>query len=344
MATNLTLIRKRVKAMNAIRSMHDLYDLLDLDELKIYTCAHSPKYKVYKIPKKSGYRLIEDPHADLKYIQGILNDHMQALYYYKRPACAYGFCISSSSEDERNVVSNAKKHLGCSHLLNIDLKDFFHQIKKEKVRAIIQNHIHGTDSDVRDTMTSLFTYKGRLPMGAPTSPILSNFAMIELDDELMQLCDVYNIVYTRYADDLSFSTQGDHKINIDIKDMIYEAIKFRGFEINPLKVKWYGPKDVKYVTGIVVGSDGISLPAEYLPRLEEEISIYAHTVLADARYHTGMSGKKMELFKQEISGKINFGLMVNAHDEYLINLIDKYNKADDVEDISFSWLDIPYLF
>jgi RNA-directed DNA polymerase len=343
MATNLQVIRKRVKAMEGLTTIADLCRLTQTDELQLWAYAQKPKYQVFTIPKKVGHRLIEDPEDGLKHIQGVLNDHMQAVYYYQRPACVYGFCISSQHEEEKNIITNARRHLACKYMLNIDLKDFFHQVKTVRIRSIVSKYIHGQDKLLIDTIARLCAYKGRLPMGAPTSPVLSNFAMIELDHELTHICKMYDLTYTRYADDLSFSSQ-DKPITMEVKSLICDAIAYQLYEINPLKVKWYGPHDVKLVTGLVVGASEIMLQTTYLPQLQKEINIYCHVIQAEARYRTGMSHKKLNLFKQEITGKINFALMVDANDETLIGLIDVFNKAEDIEDLSFSWLDVPYLF
>ena len=80
MAISIVTIRKRLKTFENIRSFEELCNVLKMDELKVYTLAKSPKYRVFKIPKKTGFRLIEDPIEDLKYIQGMLNDWMQAVY------------------------------------------------------------------------------------------------------------------------------------------------------------------------------------------------------------------------------------------------------------------------
>jgi RNA-directed DNA polymerase len=163
MATNLQLIRKRVKITESIRTIHDLSKMVGMDELRLHTLAHRPHYNEFSIPKKIGFRLIEDPEDDLKHVQDKLNELLQAIYYYNRPAAVYGFCISSQNEEERNIITNAKRHLKCTYLLNIDLKDFFHQVTENKVMAIINQYLPYAEEPLTQMLTKLCIYKSRLP-------------------------------------------------------------------------------------------------------------------------------------------------------------------------------------
>ncbi|MBK8110500.1 MAG: RNA-directed DNA polymerase [Saprospiraceae bacterium] len=121
--------------------------------------------------------------------------------------------------------------------------------------------------EVLKSLSEITTYKGRLPMGSPTSPVISNFAMLNTDFELLNWCMAEKIEYTRYADDLSFSsdTPFSNETFIRIKDVLHHY----GFEINPSKVKFYNKSDQKIVTGIVVGDTGLGLQEDYFTKLEK---------------------------------------------------------------------------
>ena len=98
-------------------------------------------------------------------------------------------------------------------------------------------------------------------MGAPTSPALSNLICIPLDQDLMHWSEERNLVYTRYADDLSFS--GHNPIEAAEVVEIAQWIQAYDLVINPNKVKFYGPEYTqKEVTGLIVGLDGIPVPEE----------------------------------------------------------------------------------
>lgn len=177
-------------------------------------------------------------------------------------------------------------------------------------------------------------------MGSPTSPIFSNFAMIDLDHELMQVSAAYDVTYTRYADDLSFSSMAD--LSADFVKMVRDAISHHGFTVNEDKVIHYKASDIKIVTGIIVNPSGLSLPDGYMTQLRTEIDLYRHSRLVDAMYQTGMSERKMTIFEQEIIGKLNFAYMVMPDDAELNDLNDLFEVNIDVESMTQSWLDIPY--
>ncbi|MBK9257717.1 MAG: RNA-directed DNA polymerase [Saprospiraceae bacterium] len=341
MATNPRIIKKRKDAIDRVRTTADICKILGENELRLQLMANSPRYKVYTIRKKNGnLRLIEDPEIQLKEVLRTINDHLQAVYYYQRPDCVHGFCISSTHDPDRNVVSNAQAHMMSATMLNIDLKDFFHQISVSQVKGIIKRQFHRWDNYLAAMIASLCTYKKRLPMGSPTSPILSNFAMLELDHELMQLSRVFEVTYTRYADDLTFSSGSD--LPTDFVKMVRDALQHHGFTVNENKVKYYQASDIKIVTGIIVNPTGLSLPDDYMTQLRTEIDLYRNSRLVDAMYQTGMSERKMTLFEQEIIGKLNFGYMVMPDDPELNELNQLFEVEIDVESMTQSWLDIPY--
>lgn len=139
MATNPRIIKKRAEAAFKIRTIAEFCKMVGENELSIQLMAKSPRYKVYTIRKKNeNLRLIEDPDVRLKEVLRTINDHLQAVYYYQRPNCVHGFCISSTHEPDRNVISNAKAHMTSHTMLNIDLKEFFHQISISMVKGIIR--------------------------------------------------------------------------------------------------------------------------------------------------------------------------------------------------------------
>lgn len=341
MATNPRIIKKRADALIKVRTIADICKLLGENELKLQLMAKSPKYKIYTVRKKNGnLRMIEDPEIHLKEVLRILNDHLQAVYFYQRPDCVHGFCISSTQETDRNVVSNAKSHMASRYMLNIDLKDFFHQISFSWVKRIIDLQFYLWDDDLKMMVSTLCTFRKRLPMGSPASPILSNFAMLELDHELMQLAKVFEVIYTRYADDLSFSASLE--LPAEFVKMVRDAIQHRGFMVNEDKVKHFGPDDTKIVTGIIVNPSGLRLPDNYMTQLRQEIDLYRNSRLIDAMYQLGMSERKMTLFEQEIIGKLNFAYMVMPENAELNELNQLFELNIDVESMTQSWLDIPY--
>lgn len=339
-------IQKSAEVFQQLKNTNDLAYLLNTSAFVINLHRLKPTYKVFSIPKNDGsFRLIEDPKKELKQLLRKINKHLQADYFFKRPKSVYGFCISSNTETERNIVNNAKQHIGKQFMLNIDLEDFFHSIKIQGVKRIFKKHFKNFNADLVEVLSNLCCYKNRLPMGAPTSPVLSNYAGLPLDKLLLEYTQYAGIHYTRYADDLCFSSQ--QEITKRDIETIRNIIQQCQFIINEQKVKYYKENDVKYVTGIVVKENGIDLKQGYLDQLSIEINRLKQTLLVEQRFKTGMSQKKLKLFKQEITGKWNFANMVIPNNEHVRQLKQELNEAlnppntNDFE--SANWLDIPYL-
>lgn len=336
---------RRARNFQSVRCLQDLANALKIPSSKIALQSLHPQYHVFTLFKGNGKkRLIEDPAPLLKKILRQLNECIQAQYYTLRPDAVHGFCVSNDEEEDRNIRSNARRHMGNPWLLNIDFRDFFHTILTDRVAAIWQQHFPKMNEELVNTLTQLTCYNHRLPMGAPTSPALSNFAALALDAELETFCSNSGMVYTRFADDCSFSSH--QKIDATTIGIIRSAVKGHRFLINEDKVKLFTPKDTKVVTGIVVGEDALSLPEKYLYKLDEEITRYTHTRLVEQRFQTGMSLKKLKLFEQELRGKLSFANMVMGDHEEVIQLQARFEEAihppEDFE--SDNWLDIPYTF
>lgn len=339
-------IQQKATQLCAIKNAAELAALLKTHPATLaLTCLH-PQYKTYRIPKKNGkFRLIEDPEKKLKTIQRTLNNHLQAWYHTVKPAAVHGFCISANDEDPIGIISNAKAHLGKPYLLNIDFQDYFHQVSYDDVNKNLAGIIKKADKETLKTLTTLTTYNQRLPMGAPTSPVLANICTRNLDDTLQNVCNRTGLTYTRFADDLSFSAA--KPITALDREILETSIVQQGFDINHSKTKLFNGQDTKMVTGLVLTKDAITLPPQYVPNLITEIERYHTTKEVEYRYQTGMSNKKIKLFEQELAGKINFAEMIlGSGNAGLQTVFQKWTAATaPLEDFeTTNWLDIPYGF
>lgn len=199
-------------------------------------------YHRIEMKKKSGgIRYIESPFKELKAIQRwvlrcILDKLSPSIY-------AKGFVRKKS------IFDNAKPHEGNQYILNIDLKDFFTNVKASHVYTLFKNI--GYNNNIAFILTSFCSKGGYLPQGAPTSPALSNLVCLRLDHRISTYCKKRALTYTRYADDLCIS---GNKILILQKSsyLIKEVISDEGFSINPRKEKLLGPKVRREITGLTV--------------------------------------------------------------------------------------------
>lgn len=186
-------------------------------------------YNEYKIRKKAGGdRPIEAPDYLLKDIQRWIYINILCKDTSIND-CVHGFIPKSMNKDKvRGVLTNAAPHAGHDWLINIDLKNFFHTVKLDKVKDYFSSL--GYENEVVKTLTALCTYKSRLPQGAPTSPMLSNIIASTMDVMMLKYCNKRGIVYTRYADDLTFSANSDVEVP-PIED-IYKIVYLKGCSIN----------------------------------------------------------------------------------------------------------------
>jgi len=159
-----------------------------------------PRYKTFTIKKKrGGDRTIEAPGLKLLVIQQRLAK-LIASVVSPRPS-AHGF------QKDRSIVTNARQH--CSpqkrFIFNIDLKEFFPSITFPRVKGLFASAPFGFPPNVAVILAHLCCYRGRLPQGAPTSPLISNLICRPLDYKMQVLAKDCRATYTRYCDDITFS-------------------------------------------------------------------------------------------------------------------------------------------
>jgi hypothetical protein len=313
-------------------------ELLSLDTQKLYHTFQTKK------PGSSEKRTIESPFGKLKEALDRLSDGLQWLYYDHKTDAAFGFVRSYEHDvDKRNILTNASSHLGNTYMLKLDFDEFFYQIDCRKLKNIFNDYtIFSFLPETEEFVTKLVTLYGRLPMGSPTSPALSNFATISLDNELLTWTRQNNIVYTRYVDDLTFSSEraitNAHFQNISL------ILNSHRFTIDPSKTKWYGEKEIKEVTGLLVGGK-ITIPDEYVAEVEANIqklaNVFTYAYILPDWHITNWLHK----LKQTIGGQIAFiGSVYGKHHPLYLKLTDQLQKAVDNPDVeeSISWRYIGY--
>lgn len=242
---------KSVMMLSMTKHAH-LAKLLYSDIFTLKEVVNNPVYKSYKLSKKTGgYRTIDSPDESLKLVQRNLNNFLQSYYLCVKPHTVHGFIPNFSQFDKKvNIVENAKVHVGKKYVLNLDLKDFFDGISASRIKDLFVGPHFKFNEPIANALTLLVSYQGKLPTGAPTSPVISNFICLELDQCLMEFSRTYGLTYTRYADDLTFSS------NKEISDMlllmIKEIIQLNTFKVNNKKIRIKSSARQQLVTGLVV--------------------------------------------------------------------------------------------
>ena len=339
-------LKRHVSYWRELETVADLAVLLRVPQHQLQLLSLQPRYKTYEIPKRDGSkRLIEDPAPALKAVQRKINHYLQASYFFIRPPVVHGFCIRPRHTEARNILSNARVHLGQPHLLNMDLEDFFHFVTAEKVDAIFRDHFPRMRPELIETLTRLSTRWQRLPMGAPTSPALSNWACLGLDADLETLARYQGWNYTRFADDMCFS--GAEAIPTEAIETIRQTVHGYDFKFNEEKIQQYREGEPRMVTGLCVTQDQIQLPAGYLDELQDEIKRLRAFKQVEYRYRTGTSRRKLKRFEQELQGKLNFAAMVLGGAAPEVEAVAAQLETAQGAPEAFaavSWLEIPYSF
>jgi RNA-directed DNA polymerase len=164
---------------------------------------------------------------------------------------------------KRSNITNAKPHKGNKYIFTTDLQDFYPNISNESVYGTFLSL--GFSNHLSHSLTKLTTWKYALPQGTPTSTHISNLVFLKVDYELIQLCNDNNITYTRYVDDLTFSSPTDFK---HLLNEILEIIIKHDFKVNYRKTKYKGNQTV---TGIDVFLNKIDAPEHIKEKSRLEI-------------------------------------------------------------------------
>lgn len=275
------LERLAKNGLSPFDTVEDLSKAMDLPiaELRFLSFAREvtevSHYKKFQLVKKSGgKRQISAPMPRLKYAQyWILHNILNKIVLHE---AAHGFV------KKKNIVSNAQHHVQADLLINLDLKDFFPSISYPRVKGVFKSlgyseqiatilALISTEPETEEVELDGKKYyvsisERKLPQGAPTSPAVTNIICRRLDARLKGLAKKYGFVYTRYADDLSFSTKGEavekaHQLLSNVK----KVLSAEDFTLHPDKLHIMRKGARKEVTGIVV-NDKLSINAKELDR------------------------------------------------------------------------------
>lgn len=249
--------KQLVASLRSLQTFDDVATMLEITPKHLYFILFEKKiphyYKSFDIPKKNGdSRKICAPRKSLKILQDKLNKIFNLAY--KPDVAAHGFV------ENRGILTNASKHLRKKYVLNFDLEDFFNCINFGRVRGVLKAFF-GMSDTAATTIANICCYNNVLPQGAPTSPIISNMVCFKLDKEMRNLAKQYGCDYSRYADDLTFSTTRNVFPNA-IAHLEAGVVKFgpklmsilvtNGFTINIKKNRLHSSLQNLSVTGITV--------------------------------------------------------------------------------------------
>lgn len=240
-----------------MKSFDDLVQNLRLSAKLVYwlTSSSPQKYKTFYLTKKDGSkRRIDAPVRSLKIVQRWILDNI--LVKIKVSPYSFGF---KSGEKGSPLVKCAEKHKNNLFILKVDLKNFYPSIKKERVYYTFLDL--GYNSSVANLLTDICVRDDYLPQGAVTSAYLANLICRDLDYRIAGYCNKRDIIYTRYADDLTFSCDNRETLHKSLFT-IRRIIEGEKFELNTNKIHFMTPKCRKSVLGITLNENSLKAPYE----------------------------------------------------------------------------------
>lgn len=230
------------------QTAEDIANLLEVPKgqllhILFYAYPNEKKYLSFDIEKKNGgFRHIKAAKGGLRALQGKLAPILVSHYKPRNPV--HGFLKG------RSIVTNAKQHKRKRYVFNVDLEDFYGSINFGRLRGLFRAKPFNMGEKAAAS-AQICTFENSLPQGAATSPVISNFITSELDRKLSSLARRYKLTYTRYADDITFSSNnrnfpegiaffdGNNPITNEcyVGAVLEETIQACGFSINHSKTR-----------------------------------------------------------------------------------------------------------
>lgn len=277
------------------------------------------RFKTFYIRKKSGgLREINAPCYQLGSLLYILNIVFKAVYTPSESAMGF--------TENRSVVSNASMHIGHHYVFNIDLENFFPSIPQARVWARIQLPPFNLTQKVANVVAGLCCHPNTeksanvLPQGAATSPLLTNAICDTLDRRMRGVARRFGLHYSRYADDMTFSSMHNvYQEGSDFRVEIKRIIEGQGFKMNDKKTRLLRDGERQEVTGLTV-NQSVNVTRKYVHDLRWilhcwEKEGYGKTYAKFYNFYKRTKGyiKKGEpVMENVIDGKLNYMRMVKG--------------------------------
>ena len=305
------------------------------------------RYNEFQVPKKKAgeFRTISSPIYTLKTIQRCLNAIFNCIFTPHKTA--HGFVV------DKSIKTNAERHVGKNYVYNIDLEGFFPNTNNKRIKTVLglspfnlidqHNTLFTKKAETNRTgrgylaflITNLCCENGVLPQGAPTSPTLTNLVCQRLDRKLYKLSKQNSATYTRYADDITFSSNKaifTEKFKAEINKIIVEE----GYSQNPAKERLQNTAVRQEVTGVIVNQK-LNVTREYLRELDLRLKIWSKYGYSDAQSKFEAQYKNEKGFLRNkgiippmenvLWGKIQFlGMVRGQNDVVYLRFCDIYKN------------------
>ena len=325
-ATRKVLEHKAKHATPFVYDTLQLSDLLGIRRKSMFKLSKNVNghYKRIILKKQNGKkRIIHAPDSALKSVQQVILARILKYIPVSDYATAY---IKGKS-----LANNASAHLGHKYLLKMDITDFFGSITYLQVISAVFNK-NRFPVQIGAILTSLCCRNDVLPQGAPTSPAISNIVMKNFDDNVGKWCEENGVTYTRYCDDLTFSSQKP-LYNVYVK--AFKMLEDMGFEVNRKKTHYITDASRQTVTGLTV-NEKVSIPRDYKQNLRQEVYYAIKYGFAESIVHGNKTDfvknatPDIEKYYNHLRGKIGYVLQIEPQNiwfkEKLKELEQKHNE------------------
>ncbi|MCI9777266.1 retron Ec67 family RNA-directed DNA polymerase/endonuclease [Proteus mirabilis] len=316
--------------LKSCKSKPDLAHLLRLDPVfltrVVYIRNTDNLYTDFSIKKKNGTnRIISAPDSELKEIQSKLSKLLQDCLDDIRESLKLNNTISHGFERKKSIITNAEKHKRRKWILNLDLSNFFDEFNFGRVRGyFLKNKNFSLDETICNLIAKIACYKNRLPQGSPCSPVITNLILLSLDQRINKICKSVGCTYTRYADDITISTNKSFfptKIvtsydneSIVLNKKFLKEITSSGFSLNEDKIRLHNKTYRQEVTGLTV-NQFVNVNAKYA----RKVRAMTHSLFINGIFH--LVDKKTREIRagtiNELAGMLGF-----------IDSLDKHNNKN----------------
>ncbi|ROI09826.1 RNA-directed DNA polymerase [Chryseobacterium sp. H3056] len=302
----------------------------------------SKRYATFEIKKKSGKtRIIHSPSSGLKSILKCFRYVLESVYE-PHPA-AMGFAPG------RSVVDNAQKHVQMLYVYNIDLQDFFHNFDRNRVKMGLWRNLFNVEKNKEELsffLAALCTHpieingevKIVLPQGSPVSPVLTNMLCVSLDRRLQGLAKRYRIRYSRYADDITFSSNRNVFVETEFQLELHRIIEEdQKLKINPDKTRLQKRGYRQEVTGVIV-NEKLNVHRKYVKQVrmwlyymekygpEKAEQLFRADYIREKSHVKNITNPMLSV----LIGKLQYLKMVKGqHDPTYLSLLNRFTKLLD---------------
>ncbi|WP_296075347.1 retron Ec67 family RNA-directed DNA polymerase/endonuclease [uncultured Agrobacterium sp.] len=261
-----------LKTLRACQNLSDLARVLRVSpkglSYILYKIPVHLKYTQFEMPKKSGgTRTISSPDRRLKFVQSQLARLLYACQREIVPVEEHAKRVLSHGFQKKRGLSihtNAGKHTNRRYVLNVDLEGFFPSLNFGRVRGyFIKNRDFQLPEAVATVVAQIVCHENELPQGAPTSPIVSDLMARVMDVHLARMASRLGCTYSRYVDDLTFSTNlAEFPSTLAVEDQatgtwiagqeLRARLWRQGFSLNDQKTRMQVRSSRQEVTGLIV--------------------------------------------------------------------------------------------